>query len=149
MINLEQLIFCSSNLILFSCFYRLLVRVNKVQNLPPKGEHYTYSVVVKLVIFPLDKSVRVSKTYKNNLNPEIEEDFAFTVKHPLGKVLRLSVHDADHQGKYDAIGHALFYLEDVMAGRPRRYAMKLYKQAQVCSCPFSGGLKNIHSKMST
>jgi hypothetical protein len=128
--------------------YRLLVRINKVEHLPPKGEHYTYNVVVKLIILPLDKPVRVSKIYKNNLNPEIEEDFEFTVKHPLGKVLRLSLHDADRQGKYDAIGHALFYLEDVMAGRPRRYAMRLYKQSQVCNCPLSGNLKNIHSKMS-
>ncbi|KDR24053.1 uncharacterized protein LOC110830220 [Zootermopsis nevadensis] len=109
---------------------KLLVCVNKVEHLPPKGEDYTYSVVVKLSVLPLNKPVRMSRIHKNNLNPEIEEDFEFTVKQPVGKVLRLSVHDADHQGKYDAIGHSLFYLEDVMAGRPRRYAMRLYKQSQ-------------------
>ena len=75
--------------------------------------------------------MRVSKLVKDDLNPVIEEDFEFHVKDPLGKVLRLSVYDADHQGKYDAVGHALFYLEDVIAGRPRRYAMKLYRQSQV------------------
>jgi Ca2+-dependent lipid-binding protein len=112
-----------------------------VEHLPPKGEHHSYSVVVKLVILPLDKQLLASKTYKNNLNPEIEEDFEFTIKHPLGKVLRLSLYDADHQGKYDAIGHALFYLEDVAAGRPRKYAMRLYKQSQVSNCPHSGNLK--------
>ncbi|XP_069705421.1 synaptotagmin-15-like isoform X2 [Periplaneta americana] len=109
---------------------KLFVHVNKVEGLPPKGEHYTYSVVVKLVILPLDKPVRVSKIYKGDLNPEIEEDFEFIIKDPPGKVLRLSLYDADHQGKYDAIGHALFYLEDIIAGRPRRYAMRLYKQSQ-------------------
>lgn len=129
--------------------YRLLVCVNKVEHLPPKGEDYTYSVVVKLSVLPLNKPVRMSRIHKNNLNPEIEEDFEFTVKQPVGKVLRLSVHDADHQGKYDAIGHSLFYLEDVMAGRPRRYAMRLYKQSQVCNCQLNGHLKNIHSEVST
>ncbi|PNF25078.1 hypothetical protein B7P43_G01978 [Cryptotermes secundus] len=109
---------------------KLLIHVNKVEHLPPKGEHHTYSVVVKLIILPLDKQLHVSKIYKNNLNPEIEEDFEFIIKHPLGKVLRLSVYDADYQGKHEAVGHALFYLEDVMAGRPRKYAMRLYKQSQ-------------------
>lgn len=112
-----------------------------MEHLPPKGEHHRYSVVVKLIILPLDKQLHVSKLYKNNLNPEIEEDFEFIIKHPLGKVLRLSVYDAEHQGKYDAIGHALFYLEDVAAGRPRKYTMRLYKQSQVSN------LKNIHSKI--
>jgi Ca2+-dependent lipid-binding protein len=106
-----------------------------VENLPPKGEHYTYSVVVKLIILPSEKSVRVSRIYKNDLNPEIEEDFEFAIKHPHGKVLRLSLYDAEHQGKYDAIGHALFYLEDVLSGHSRKYAMRLYKQSQVSSCP--------------
>lgn len=109
---------------------KLLVHINKVENLPPKGEHYTYSVVVKLIILPSDKPVRVSRIYKNDLDPEIEEDFEFSVKHPHGKVLRLSLYDADHQGKYDAIGHALFYLEDVLSGHSRNYAMRLYKQSQ-------------------
>jgi hypothetical protein len=148
MINIEQKIFFSSPFLLIDATcYRLLVHVNRVEHLPPKGEHNTYSVVVKLMIFPLDKPVRVSKIYKNDLNPEIEEDFEFTLKHLLGKVLRLSLHDADHQGKYDAIGHALFYLEDMMAGRPRRYAMRLYKQSQVCNCLLGDHLKNIHSRM--
>jgi Ca2+-dependent lipid-binding protein len=120
-----------------------------VEHLPPKGEHDSYSVVVKLIILPLDKQLHLSKIYKNNLNPEIEEDFEFTIKHPLGKVLRLSLYDANHQGKYDAIGHALFYLEDVAAGRPRKYAMRLYKQSQVSNCPLSGNLKNnSHNKHS-
>jgi hypothetical protein len=109
---------------------KLLVHINKVENLPPKGEHYTYSVVCKLIILPSDKPLRVSRIYKNDLNPEIEEDFEFAIKHPHGKVLRLSLYDADHQGKYDAIGHALFYLEDVLSGHSRKYAMRLYKQSQ-------------------
>lgn len=112
-----------------------------MENLPPKGEHYIYSVVVKLIILPSDKPVRVSRIYKNDLNPEIEEDFEFSVKHPHGKVLRLSLYDADHQGKYDAIGHALFYLEDVLAGHSRKYAMRLYKQSQVSNCQLGGHLK--------
>ena len=110
---------------------RLFIHVNKVEALPPKGEHYTYSVLVKLVVLPVEKPVHFSKIFKNDLNPVIEEDFELHVKDPVGKVLRLSVCDADHQGKYDAVGHALFYLEDVIAGRSRRYAMKLYKQSQV------------------
>lgn len=128
----------------------MLIHVNKVEHLPPKGDHHTYSVVVKLIILPLDKQLRVSKICENNLNPEIEEDFEFIIKHPLGKVLRLSVYDADYQGKYDAVGHSLFYLEDVMAGRPRKYAMRLYKQSQVSKYSISSNLKkNIHSEMST
>jgi Ca2+-dependent lipid-binding protein len=132
----------------FIC-YRLVVHINRVENLPPKGEHYTYSVVVKLIILPSDKPVRVSRIYKNDLNPEIEEDFEFAVKHPLGKVLRFSLYDADHQGKYDAIGHALFYLEDVLAGHSRKYAMKLYKQSQVSNCSLMAISTNMDSSMCT
>ncbi|KAJ9592923.1 hypothetical protein L9F63_015428, partial [Diploptera punctata] len=126
---------CSHGLIHFSASYyqkskKLYVHINKLESLPPKGNHYTYSIFVKLVVLPMEKPVRVSKLIKDDLNPTIEEDFEFYVKEPLGKVLRLSVYDADHLSKYDAVGHALFYLEDVIAGRPRRYAMKLYKQSQ-------------------
>jgi Ca2+-dependent lipid-binding protein len=129
--------------------YRLLVHVDKVEHLPPKGEHYTYSVVVKLIILPLNKPVHVSRIYKHDLNPVIEEDFEFTVKHPLGKVLRLSLYDADYQGKYDAIGHALLCLEDVMAEKFRRYSLRLYKQSQVSNCQLSFHLKRtIHSSTS-
>jgi len=126
----------------------LLVHIDKVENLPPKGEHYTYSVVCKLVILPSDKPVRVSRIYKNDLNPEIEEDFEFAIKHPRGKVLRLSLYDADHQGKYDAIGHALFYLEDVLSGHSRKYAMRLYKQSQVSNSPLCCHVsRNVDSNM--
>ncbi|PSN54944.1 hypothetical protein C0J52_01653 [Blattella germanica] len=109
---------------------RLLVNVDKIDGLPPKGDHYVYSIIVKLTILPQEKPVRVSKIVKNDLNPVIEEDFEFYIKDLFGKVLRLSVHDADHLGKYDAVGNALFYLEDIIAGRPRHYTMKLYKQSQ-------------------
>jgi len=120
-----------------------------VENLPPKGEHYTYSVICKLIILPSDKPVRVSRIYKNDLNPEIEEDFEFAIKHPRGKVLRLSLYDADHQGKYDAIGHALFYLEDVLSGQSRKYAMRLYKQSQVSNCPLCCHVsRNVDSNLS-
>ena len=117
-------------------FDRLFIHINRLEALPPKGEHYTYSIIVKLVVLPLEKPVRISKIIRDNLNPEIEEDFEFHVKDPLGKVLRLSVYDADNQGKYNEVGHALFYLEDVIAGKPRRYAMKLYKQSQVSAISF-------------
>lgn len=97
----------------------------------PKDETYSFDVILKLSIIPLEKSSKVSARYKAAASTEMEEDFQFTLKDFVGKVLRISVYDPEHHGKYSAIGHALFFLEDVQAGSQRRYCMKLYKQSQV------------------
>lgn len=44
---------------------------------------------------------------------------------------RISVYDQQWQGPYDAIGHVLFYLEDVASLTDKQHFMKLYKQSVV------------------
>ena len=46
---------------------------------------------------------------------------------------RISVYDEQWQGPYDAIGHVLFYLEDVPSLMDKQHYMKLYKQS-IVSC---------------
>lgn len=45
----------------------------------------------------------------------------------------LSVYDAEFLGKYDAVGHALFYVEDALTHDQKSHALKLYRQSMVCS----------------
>lgn len=48
------------------------------------------------------------------------------------------MYDAEFQGKYDAVGHALFYLEDVLNNEQKSHAMKLYRQSMVSEQVYRG-----------
>ncbi|XP_067011244.2 uncharacterized protein [Anabrus simplex] len=124
----------------FSAFYnqknkKLLIHISKVSNLPPKGRGDVYDVIIKLAVLPNEKNTKTTQVLKGSRSPAVGEDFHFTVKEPAGKLLRISVFNAEAQGKYDAVGNALFNMEDVIAGKPRNYSMKLYKQTQPDVCP--------------
>lgn len=40
--------------------------------------------------------------------------------------------DYDYQGKYDAVGHALFYLDNITPSDDGAQSVKLYKNSWVC-----------------
>uniref|UniRef100_A0A8D8RMS4 Synaptotagmin-12 n=1 Tax=Cacopsylla melanoneura TaxID=428564 RepID=A0A8D8RMS4_9HEMI len=106
---------------------KLLVHVEKLESLAPKGkERSSYPCVMKLSILPFPRSVKTSKVTIDAHGMFVNEYFHFGVKHVGGKVLRISVYDVAYQGLYDAIGHALFYLEDLSV---EPHSMKLYQQA--------------------
>lgn len=47
---------------------------------------------------------------------------------------RISVFDHEYQGKYDAVGHALFYLDNIMpSDYDEAQSVKLYKHSWVCT----------------
>lgn len=47
-------------------------------------------------------------------------------------LFRISVFDYDYQGKYDAVGHALFYLDNITPSDDGAQSVKLYKNSWVC-----------------
>ncbi|XP_026683367.1 synaptotagmin-15-like [Diaphorina citri] len=92
---------------------KLLVHVEKLESLAPKGkERSSYRCVMNfflrggLRLWRLMVRVQVINSAIN--------------------VFRISVYDVAYQGVYDAIGHALFYLEDLSV---EPHSMKLYQQA--------------------
>jgi len=119
---------------------RFVVHLDRASELPHKGRRRTYDTIVKLNIMSMPKqksssrnssrrnstasntssnsvySVQCSrkvKTNNNTPNPHFHEDFYFPVeklKWLKSKLLRLSLYDADRQGRHDAIGHALLPL---------------------------------------
>lgn len=44
---------------------------------------------------------------------------------------RISVFDHEYQGKYDAVGHALFYLDNITPSNDGAQSVKLYKHSWV------------------
>lgn len=48
-------------------------------------------------------------------------------------VFRISVFDHEYQGKYDAVGHALFYLDNITPSNDGAQSVKLYKHSWVCT----------------
>lgn len=44
---------------------------------------------------------------------------------------RISVFDHEYQGKYDAVGHALFYLDNITPSNDGAQSVKLYKNSWV------------------
>jgi len=47
-------------------------------------------------------------------------------------IFRISVFDHEYQGKYDAVGHALFYLDNITPSNDGAQSVKLYKHSWVC-----------------
>lgn len=43
----------------------------------------------------------------------------------------ISVYDADAIGKFDAVGHALFYITDALTHGQKSHTLKLYRQSMV------------------
>ncbi|GLH09102.1 Uncharacterized protein GBIM_14230 [Gryllus bimaculatus] len=103
----------------------LSIQLIKLENLPPKGRDGVYDVIVRLCILPADKQAKTSKILRGSLSPLAEEDFSFRVKEPVGKAVRFSVFNALLQGKHDAIGHALFNIEDL---EPSFGSLQVYLQ---------------------
>ena len=103
-----------------------------MENLTKKGrDRNSYFSIIKLSILPSEKYIKCSKILNNCSNPEVKQDFSFTVKELSGKILRFSVFDASIQRQNEAIGHGLFTLEDVNFDQPKKYRIKLYKSSQV------------------
>lgn len=46
-------------------------------------------------------------------------------------IIRISVFDHEYQGKYDAVGHALFYLDNITPNNDGAQSVKLYKHSWV------------------
>ncbi|XP_039301299.1 uncharacterized protein LOC111054342 [Nilaparvata lugens] len=108
---------------------KLSVTIEKVPKLAGKGEaQLKYQFMVKLTVLPSEKEVHSTK-HHHTIDRPINETFVFDVKKLSDKVLRFSVFDMDRRGKYDAVGHALFYLEDILQPFSRLHQMKLYKQS--------------------
>jgi Ca2+-dependent lipid-binding protein len=103
-----------------------------LEDLPPKGEIRRYQVTLKLAILPQDKHhVKTAKTHHDSKNPTFNEDFEFSLDKVSGHTLRISACDAAVHGKYDAVGHALFDLDElVMQTRPKTFKLKLYKYSE-------------------
>ncbi|XP_065218975.1 uncharacterized protein LOC135844647 [Planococcus citri] len=109
---------------------KLLVRFVKIEGLAPKGTNRArYNCVLKLTLLPHEKHIKFSKSIPAHSTLDIDESFIFSVKDPTKKVLRISVFDSECLGKYDAVGHALFYLEDVLNSEQKSHVMKLYRQS--------------------
>ena len=113
-------------------YFRCLINISKLENLTKKGrDRNSYFSIIKLSILPSEKYIKCSKILNNCSNPEVKQDFSFTVKELSGKILRFSVFDASIQRQNEAIGHGLFTLEDVNFDQPKKYRIKLYKSSQV------------------
>lgn len=109
---------------------KLLIRIEKIEGLAPKGpDRSKYDCIVKLTILPHEKHIKYSKTIPAHSTLDLHESFIFSVKEPTKKVLRISVYDVEFQGKYDAVGHALLYIEDVLNNERKSHSMKLYRQS--------------------
>ncbi|XP_075238302.1 uncharacterized protein LOC142334276 [Lycorma delicatula] len=108
---------------------KLKVQVEKVSKLAGRGKtNEAYNFIVKLAILGEKKSF-YTKVH-HYLEKKIDESFAFHIKDVHSKVLRFSVFDTKwKEGKYSAVGHALFYIEDVLQPYSKLHQMKLYKQS--------------------
>lgn len=60
-------------------------------------------------------------------------DIIFLVMYHIYNVSRVSVFDHEYQGKYDAVGHALFYLDNISPSNDGAQSVKLYKNSWVRS----------------
>lgn len=70
-------------------FYRLLIRIEKIEGLAPKGpDRSKYDCIVKLTILPHEKHIKYSKTIPAHSTLDLQESFIFSVKEPTKKVLR-------------------------------------------------------------
>ncbi|CAH0392876.1 unnamed protein product [Bemisia tabaci] len=110
---------------------KFVIHIIKLVGLAPKGKALLeYPTVIKLTILPLEKQAKQSKTLPSSSNPEVNQDFSFHARDISNKILRISVFDVERQGKYSAVGHALFYLEDVKSVKKiQSYEMKLFRQS--------------------
>lgn len=120
--------------IFFWSFYvfRFLINVHCLENLSGKGEEASpYCTILKISILPSEKHLKCSKILERCTNPQVKEDFSFSLKDLTGKILRLSVFDVSFQKRHDAIGHALLQLEDAASGLPKKYRIKLYRRSRV------------------
>ncbi|KAE9541288.1 hypothetical protein AGLY_004533 [Aphis glycines] len=111
-------------------FLRLFVRVENLDGLAPKGkDKRPYKTVLKLTLLPQEKTTKTSKTIAAAMSPVVNEDFFISTKCISNKVLRISVFDHEYQGKYDAVGHALFYLDNITPNNDGAQSVKLYKHS--------------------
>ncbi|XP_060876544.1 synaptotagmin-15-like isoform X1 [Metopolophium dirhodum] len=109
---------------------KLFVRVDNLDGLAPKGkDKRPYKTVLKLTLLPQEKSTKTSKTIAAAMSPVVNEDFFISTKCITNKVLRISVFDHEYQGKYDAVGHALFYLDNISPSNDGAQSVKLYKHS--------------------
>ncbi|XP_025417613.1 synaptotagmin-15-like isoform X1 [Sipha flava] len=109
---------------------KLFVRVDNLDGLAPKGkDKRPYKTVLKLTLLPQEKTTKTSKTIAAAMSPVVNEDFFISTKCIANKVLRISVFDHEYQGKYDAIGHALFYLDNITPNNDGAQSVKLYKHS--------------------
>ncbi|XP_025206041.1 synaptotagmin-15-like isoform X4 [Melanaphis sacchari] len=109
---------------------KLFVRVENLDGLAPKGkDKRPYKTVLKLTLLPQEKTTKTSKTIAAAMSPVVNEDFFISTKCISNKVLRISVFDHEYQGKYDAVGHALFYLDNISPSNDGAQSVKLYKHS--------------------
>lgn len=78
-------------------------------------------------------------------------DVIFLVAYNIYNVFRVSVFDHEYQGKYDAVGHALFYLDNISPSNDEAQSVKLYKNSWVRSKIISliNYVTNVHSGVFT
>ncbi|XP_050525050.1 uncharacterized protein LOC126896374 [Daktulosphaira vitifoliae] len=109
---------------------KLFIRVDNLDGLAPKGkDKRPYKTVLKLTLLPQEKTTKTSKTIGAAMSPVVNEDFYLSTKSINNKVLRISVYDHENQGKYDAIGHALLFLDDLTLSNDGAQTLKLYKNS--------------------
>ncbi|XP_050431254.1 uncharacterized protein LOC126839873 [Adelges cooleyi] len=109
---------------------KLFVRVDNLDGLAPKGkDKRPYKTTLKLTLLPQEKISKTSKTISAAMSPVVNEDFFLSTKSISNKVLRISVFDHEHQGKYDAVGHALYFLDDLTLSDDGAQTVKLYKNS--------------------
>ncbi len=84
----------------------LVVTILQAENLPPKDFSGTSDPYVKLYLLPDRKQKFQTKVHRRTLNPEFNEQFAFSA--PLRdlheRVLQFSVYDFDRFSRHDLIG---------------------------------------------
>ncbi|XP_035671601.1 synaptotagmin-15-like [Branchiostoma floridae] len=98
---------------------RLVLRLQRISDLPRKGDDKLYDPVAFICLLPDEKHYFRSKVIRNTCNPCFEDEFAFPLEKVMEHaqdllkcVLRISVYDYNRTHKYNVIGHALFPLAD-------------------------------------